>query len=390
MPTVCSSFVRGRMMRVTRLDGCGRPIYGPDSVVTSKGFVTVSYTANVDDGEEVNLQNAAGERCVYEPAVPSLLGYTVETEFCQVDPEMFAIMTGQDTYTDAFGNVIGFIQDTAVSILDTAFALEVWAGSPATSGCTTEGGSGNFGYILLPFLQGGVLGDFTIENDAVTFTITNAATRDGSGWGVGPYDVVLGADSMPAPLNQTLTPTTHLLAIITQVSPPEAECGARPLLDPDGDPLTDVTPTPAGLNVSFSPDPASADPWWIDFGDGTWEYSDDGSAITHMYEAADTYTFVAYRGSSEFTDDVTVAGAGIESVTPNTGTDAGGTSVTVAGAGFTAATAVNFDGTPGTTFTVVSDTEITVETPAGTGLVDVVVVHPNGNATLTDGFTYTA
>lgn len=389
MATVCSSFVRGRMMRVTRLDGCGRPIYGPDSVVTSKGFVTVTYTANVDDGEEVNLQNAAGERCVYEPAVPSLLGYTIEVEFCQVDPEMFAIMTGQDTYTDAFGNVIGFIQDTAVSILDTAFGLEVWAGSPATSGCATEGGTGNFGYILLPFLQGGVLGDFTIENDAVTFTISNAATRDGSGWGVGPYDVVLGADSMPAPLNQPLTPTTHLLAIITQVAPPEAECGARPLLDPDGADLTDVTATENGLEVTFSPVPAGSDPWWIDFGDGTWEYSETGGDIVHLYEAAGTYEFIAYRGDSSFTDSVAIAGAGIESITPNTGLEAGGTSVTVAGFGFTGATAVNIDGNPVTSFVVVSDTEITGDTPAGTGVVDVTVVHPDGNSTLTGGFTYT-
>jgi hypothetical protein len=352
--------------------------------------VTVSYTANTDDGEEINLQNAAGERCVYEPAVPTFLGYTVEVEFCQVDPELFAIMTGQDVYTDAFGNVIGFTQDTAVSILDTAFSLEVWAGSPATSGCATEGGSGNFGYILLPFLQGGVLGDFTIENDAVTFTVTNASTRDGAAWGVGPFDVVLGADSLPAPLNQALTPTTHLLAIITQVAPPEAECGARPLLDPDGEALTDVTTVNNGLEVTFTPVPAGTDPWWIDFGDGTWEYSETGGDIVHLYEAADTYTFIAYRGDSSFTDDVTVAGAGIVAVTPNTGVEAGGTAVTVTGFGFTGATAVNFDATPGTAFVVVSNTEITVETPAGTGLVDVEVAHPDGNTTLTDGFTYTA
>lgn len=306
MATRCASLVRGRMMRVTRLDGCGRPIYGPDSVVTSKGFVTVTYTANIDDGEEVNLPNATGERCVYEPAVPTFLGYTVEVEFCQVDPDMFAMMTGQETVTDAFGDVIGFTMDTAISTLDTAFALEVWSGSPATSGCATEGGTGNFGYILLPFLQGGVLGDFTIENDAITFTITNAATRDGAGWGVGPYDVVLDAGLEPAPLLDPLTPTKHLLLLITQVAPPEAQCGARPLLDPDADPLTAVTATPTLLVADFDPDPASADPWWIDFGDGTWDYSADGTTISHTYEAAGTYTFTAYRNDSTVTDDVTV------------------------------------------------------------------------------------
>lgn len=305
MVTKCASYVRGRMLRVTRLDACGRVVYGDESVVTSKGFVSVGYTANVDDGEEINVPNAAGERCVYEPANPSLLGYTVEVAFCNVDPDLFAMMTGQRTTTDAFGIVDGFTMDTAVSSQDTAFALEVWAGSPNTAGCA-EGATGTFGYVLLPFLQGGIVGDFTIENDAVTFTISNASTKDGNAWGVGPYDVVLGLGNVPAPLPEPLTPTEHLLFKQTGVAPPEPECGARPLLDPEGAALTDVTATPTLLSVLFSPTPAGTDPWWIDFGDDTWDYEATGGDITHVYEAAGTYTYTAYRGTSVITDTVTV------------------------------------------------------------------------------------
>lgn len=308
MVTRCATLVRGRMMRVTRLDNCGRVVYGDDSVVTSKGFVSVSYTANVDDGEEINVPNAAGERCVYEPAVPSLLGYTVEVAFCNVDPDLFAMMTGQRVLTDAFGDVVGFTMDTAVSASDTAFALEVWAGSPSTGGCA-EGAQGSFGYVLLPFLQGGIVGDFTIENAEVTFTVSNAATKDGNAWGVGPYNVVLGADSEPAPLADPLTPTEAFAFLLTGVAPPEAECGARPLLDPADAALTDVTATPTLLSVEFAPVPVGTDPWWIDFGDGTWDYEATGGDITHVYAAAGTYTYTAYRGTSVITDTVTVAAA---------------------------------------------------------------------------------
>lgn len=39
---------------------------------------------------------------------------------------------------------------------------------------------------------------------------------------------------------------------------------------------------------------------------------------------------------------------------------------------------------------VVSDTEVTVTTPAGTGTVDVTVTTNGGSDTLPDAFTYTA
>ena len=73
------------------------------------------------------------------------------------------------------------------------------------------------------------------------------------------------------------------------------------------------------------------------------------------------------------------------------GPAAGGTVVHVRGFGLTDVTGVNFDGVAGTAFTVVSDREITVTTPAGAaGPADVVLVDPDGNETVVGGFTYTA
>jgi hypothetical protein len=307
MVTRCASYVRGRMMRATLLDECGNVVFGDESVVTSKGFVSVGYTANIDDGTEINLPNAGGERCVYAAAVPAFLSYTVEITFCNVDPDLYAMLTGQRVLVDALGDVVGFTMDSAVSALDSSFALEVWAGS--TGGTCASGATGNYGYLLLPFVQGGVLGDFTIENDAVTFTISNATTKDGNMWGVGPYNVVLGVGAVPSPLADPLLSTDHLALLLTGVAPPAEECGVRPLLDPADAEITDVTADPTLLSVDFDPVPAGTDPWWIDFGDGEWDYEAAGTTITHVYAAAGTYTFTAYRGSSSFTDTVTVVAA---------------------------------------------------------------------------------
>lgn len=79
----------------------------------------------------------------------------------------------------------------------------------------------------------------------------------------------------------------------------------------------------------------------------------------------------------------------IDTVTPSTGPAAGGTTVTITGTDLDSATAVTFGGTAGTALDVVSSTQLTVITPAGTaGAKDVVVTTVGGTATKTGGFTY--
>ena len=86
----------------------------------------------------------------------------------------------------------------------------------------------------------------------------------------------------------------------------------------------------------------------------------------------------------------------VASVTPSTAADSGGgDTVTITGSGFTTTQAVRFgvsDGSPQGTFTIVSDTELSVIAPAGSGLVDIIVVSSYGEsaATIADHFTYPA
>ncbi len=80
----------------------------------------------------------------------------------------------------------------------------------------------------------------------------------------------------------------------------------------------------------------------------------------------------------------------LTSISPSSGTQAGGTTVTVTGKNLTGATAVTFGAVPGTHVTPVSATEVTVVSPAGTGPVNVSVTTPGGTSTPTskDTFTY--
>jgi hypothetical protein len=52
---------------------------------------------------------------------------------------------------------------------------------------------------VLPFIKGGVLSDFTIENAAVTFGVTGGTTRDGNAWADSPYRGATGGYDMAPP-----------------------------------------------------------------------------------------------------------------------------------------------------------------------------------------------
>lgn len=79
----------------------------------------------------------------------------------------------------------------------------------------------------------------------------------------------------------------------------------------------------------------------------------------------------------------------VTSLSPTTGSTAGGTAVTITGKDLTGATGVTFGGTAATSVVVVDDTHITCVTPAKTaGAVTVAVTTPAGTGSKTTAFTY--
>lgn len=82
--------------------------------------------------------------------------------------------------------------------------------------------------------------------------------------------------------------------------------------------------------------------------------------------------------------------ADITSITPATGDGAGGTPVVIKGTNFAGASGATFGGTAATSFVVVDNETITCVAPAhADGAVNVVVADDSGNATETNGYTYT-
>jgi hypothetical protein len=265
--TKCLSLVKGRRIRVTKLDSCGRPVYGDTSQVVSKGFISVGFTANTSDSDEISVTNAAGEICVFDPAVTSLSGYAVEISFCEVDPELFALVTGQSVVLGGDAStVIGFDVDPAIALSASNFALELWAGSPAGDACATAGATGSYGYLLLPFLTGGILGDFTVENAAITFTLTGANTKKGNAWGKGPYPVMLAPTGINEVQRLTITgaPTagTFTLTYAGQTTSAIAYNATAAAVQTAMEALSNIAPS----DVVVTGGPGPATPYTFTFG----------------------------------------------------------------------------------------------------------------------------
>ena len=203
MTTKCFTLVRGRRMRVTRLDDCGRIVFGDDSQAVSKGFVSVALTANTSESDEISVTDADGEVIVLEPSEENLAGYGAEIVFRQVDPELFNVITGQKTYANYSGDIIGLVVNTKIK--PKRVALELWAGVHGGDACENPEAQGDYGYMLLPNLKGGIVGDITVENGAINFTIRGARSLDGNYWKQGPYPVMLGGN--PVDEVQTVTIT---------------------------------------------------------------------------------------------------------------------------------------------------------------------------------------
>lgn len=75
----------------------------------------------------------------------------------------------------------------------------------------------------------------------------------------------------------------------------------------------------------------------------------------------------------------------VTGVNPSQGPESGGTAVVISGSGFTGATEVLFGAFAATNVKIVSDTQITADSPAGSGVVDVMVATIAGTSAVTAG-----
>lgn len=297
MPSVCHSVVRASAARVTRLGPCGEtPNTGCD-FATTESFVDITLTKVLQDRQDALQLNANGDICVDDPKAPILRWYEVTITFCKVDPELFNIVSAEPlVLNDALTpEAIGWctLPDSPAS---SAFALDFWTGI-FDDDCDEP----EYGYGLLPRLVQGMIGDVSITNGVINFTVT-AITRGGNQWGIGPYNVLINESGpnigLPGPLLTPVASNSHKCFFWTKLPPPEGICGCQDLT-----PAFSVLPT-VGLaavpRVATFPlqDGAPLLPGVIDWGDATPDQVvTSGTTLNHNYVAG-VYT-ATYRATGQ-------------------------------------------------------------------------------------------
>lgn len=227
MPNTTWNSIHAKIMRLTKLDGCGKPLtgVGAKSMLVTKGIVKIGLTAEYEDGEDTTKKNGNGEICMQHKDPDQLKYLSPEIEFCGVDPEAWALITGQDIVTDGSANAVGLAFGSAP--IEANFALEVWTDIPG--GACGDGGFQPFGYWLIPFIGSGRLNDVELGVSAAEFTLA-AQTKPGNGWADGPYGVVRDDADAVAKLLTPLKSTHHILFQQTTVAPPVPTEGAVELV----------------------------------------------------------------------------------------------------------------------------------------------------------------
>lgn len=237
-----------QVARLTRLDGCGRPVYGNESRLITEGIISVEASAQIDEGDPIEVKNAGGKRCVYRRPKARHNGYQVTVNFCGVNPFAVNLTTDSPLVRNGAGDVAGFDVDMNVSGSEVGWALECWTDVGEGEACSpTE--AEQIGYLLLPFLSGGVVGDFTVENDAINFSVSNCNSRKGHAWGTGPYLVDVDENGAPVALD-TVPPSVALRVLQVGLTPPLESDGAIPLDDPAAPTATGAA---AGVPGHFTP-----------------------------------------------------------------------------------------------------------------------------------------
>jgi hypothetical protein len=208
MATKCFIPILGKRIRVTTLNSCGAyPAPGTaNSALATDGFISVNLTSEVEEGTEIITRKADGTLCVNDKQSDSFKRFTAEIEFCGVNPSLLSLVSNASVYSDGVDNIGITVPEGTIN---KQFALELWTGL-AGEGCV-PGAESAGGYMLLPFVQAGVLGDITIDGEnAVSFSLTGAYTKGNNAWGSGPYKILKstsGAVSEVQRVTITGTPT---------------------------------------------------------------------------------------------------------------------------------------------------------------------------------------
>lgn len=287
---VCPAPLWADVTRITKLDTCGRPVYGPCSVVVTDSYTQVQYTREIEEGTDFSKKKANGNICRSRKGKDTLKWWNAQIDFCALDPSLFAMINDQiRPVYDYTGQITGWAGTYDISS-DTGIAIETWLelDDPGDV-CENVSALGAWGYDLMPRIVNARMGDKVYGEDFSMSIVGISAS--GVRWGRGPYDVVMNPGDpvpVPGPLLEPLTSNQADFWEVVTVPPPEPSCGCQPLSNPAAPALTVtcVASDATGMTLQVTT-AATTGTWTVDWGDGTATETlpTGATGATHVYAA---------------------------------------------------------------------------------------------------------
>lgn len=295
MVAKCVGAYNVEVLRFTKVDVCGRPIFGPCSTLVIDCFETLEINADIEDGEEIAPVNANGKQCFFVPANKLDRGFEVVTNITKKYPNLFTALNPNWLQAiDELGNITGYQHMPTVS-QTAGVAIEGWETVAGTDACT-PGSTGVWNYFLMPYVVNWSRGDLELGNQ-VHSEEWNGHTLGGNKWNVGPYNVRKNASTaVNGPLQAALNGNSHFYDEVVTLAPPVASCECIPLSNPAGPPASITQCVPASMTVGVTA--TSGRPMQINWGDGT-----APAVLTTAVQSTHAYTSPnRYIISVKFTD----------------------------------------------------------------------------------------
>lgn len=210
MATKILKSIKGKVVRLTRLDECGNPVEGSCTTLVSECFVSVTLSPEFEAGTEFVQKSAWGTLCINDKDPDVLKRYNTQIVFAEINPDALDIIAGAEPVVvsgDTIGATVG------PELNEQAFALEVWT---KRTGADCVAGDPEWGYFVLPFIRNGKIdGDITIENNALTLQVMGEAFATTT-WDNSPYT--------PNPF-LTAFPDGQIMGMVVTDEQPPADTG---------------------------------------------------------------------------------------------------------------------------------------------------------------------
>jgi hypothetical protein len=182
MATKILKSIKGKTVRITRLDDCGEVVEGSCSSLVSDCFVSVTIAGEVEAGDEFLVKNAWGDFCINDKDSDRFKWANVTINFAELNPDALDIISNASPVISG-SDVIGATFGTSGN--ESSFALEVWT---KRTGQDCAPGDPEWGYFVVPFVKNGRIdGDITIENAALTMTVVGQGFGAPATWDETPY-----------------------------------------------------------------------------------------------------------------------------------------------------------------------------------------------------------